>query len=110
MKQSNPLEVPEYTVANKLVSESAFQSWIPTTVRRRDRIISKLHKRYMQRQQKFGIDLRKNVQEAYLLDAKNGKTKWENAISKEMKNVYIPFTSLKMMQNSLSPANKFVVT
>ena len=75
LKQSNPLEVSEYAVANKLVSEPAFQWWVPTTVRRRDRIISKLNKRYMQHQQKCGIDLPKTVKEAYLFDAKNGNTK-----------------------------------
>ena len=75
LKQSNPLEVSEYAVAKKLVSEPAFQWWVPTTVRRRDRIISKLNKRYMQHQQKCSIDLPKTVNEAYLFNAKNGNTK-----------------------------------
>ena len=49
LTESNLLEVSEYAVANKLVTEQTFQLWVPTTLRRRDRIISKLHTRYMKR-------------------------------------------------------------
>ena len=87
MKESNLLEVSEYAVANKLVTEPTFQWWVPTTLRRRDRIISKLHTRYMKRIQTFGIDLPKTVQEAYQVDKKNGNKKWDIVITKEMNNV-----------------------
>ena len=67
LKESNPLDVSEYAVANNLVTEPAFQWWVPTTLRRRDRIIAKLHTRYMKWVQKFGIDLPKTTKEAYQL-------------------------------------------
>ena len=75
LKESNPLDVSEYAVANKLVTEPAFQWWVPTTLRRRDRIIAKLHTRYMKWVQKFGIDLPKTIKEAYQLDGNNNNTK-----------------------------------
>ena len=37
----------------------------------------------------------KTVKEAAELDAKNGDTKWMDAIPKEMKNVRVPFDILK---------------
>ena len=99
LKESNPLDVSEYAVANKLVTEPAFQWWVPTTLRRRDRIIAKLHTRYMKRVQKFGIDLPKTIKEAYQLDGNNNNTKWADAIAKEMKNVSIAFDILEPEAN-----------
>ena len=58
-----------------LETEPAFQWWVPTTLRRRDRIIAKLHTRYMKRVQKFGIDLPKTIKEVYQLDGNNNNTK-----------------------------------
>ena len=82
-KESNPLDVSEYAVANKLVIEPVFQWWVPTALRRHDRIISKLHTRYMKRFQKFGIDLPKTTKEAYQLDGNKNNTKWADAIVKK---------------------------
>jgi hypothetical protein len=40
LKESNPVEVAEYAVANKLLEEAAFAWWVPHTLKRRDRIIA----------------------------------------------------------------------
>jgi DeoR/GlpR family transcriptional regulator of sugar metabolism len=42
LKESDPVQVAEYVVANKLVSEPAFTWWVPFTLKKRDRIIWKL--------------------------------------------------------------------
>jgi len=42
LKASNPVEVAEYAVANRLVEEPAFKWWVPHVIRRRNRIISKV--------------------------------------------------------------------
>ena len=81
------------------MTEHGFQWWVPTTLRRRDRIIAKLHTRYMKRVQKFGIDLPKTNIEVYLLDGKNNNTKWFDAIAKEMKNASIAFNTLEPEAN-----------
>ena len=42
----------------------------------------------------FCIKLPKTVEQAYVLDAKNGNTLWVDAISKEMDNVRVAFKVL----------------
>ena len=42
LKQSNPIEVAEYAVVNRLVEEPAFKWWVPHVIKRRNRIISKV--------------------------------------------------------------------
>ena len=50
--------------------------------------------RYLKRNQKFGIDLRKSVKEAQALDKANGNTFWMDALAKEMKNTKAAFKIL----------------
>jgi hypothetical protein len=45
LKASNPVEVAEYAVANKIVEEPAFAWWVKDVLRRRNRIISKVKSR-----------------------------------------------------------------
>ena len=61
LKDSNPIEVAEYAVANKLVSEPAFAWWVPTVLRQRDRNISKVRSQYLVRTHKFGIEVPKSI-------------------------------------------------
>ena len=49
----------------------------------------------MKKTHKFGIEIPKTVKDAAKLDAKNGDTKWMDAISKEMTNVRVVFDILK---------------
>ena len=49
----------------------------------------------MKKTHKFRIEMPKTVKEAAELDAKNGDTKWMDAISKEMTNVRVAFDILK---------------
>ena len=41
-KESNHIEVAEYAVANRIVKEPAFKWWVSRTVRKRNRVISKI--------------------------------------------------------------------
>jgi hypothetical protein len=45
LKESNPIELAEYAVANKLVSEPAFAWWVPVVLRQRDQNIMKIKSR-----------------------------------------------------------------
>ena len=94
LKQSNPVDVAKYAVANKLVSEPAFAWWVPYTIKRRDRIIKANHARYVKRTHKFGIEMPKTVQRALEIDRETGTTFWRDAIAKEM--------------NTVNPAFKFL--
>ena len=64
----------EYDEENRTNKEPAFALWVPDTLRRRDRIISKVKARYWKRAYKFSIRMPKNVDEAYQLDEENGNT------------------------------------
>ena len=45
LKASNPVEVAEYAVANRLTEEPAFKWWVSHVIKRRNRIISKVKSR-----------------------------------------------------------------
>jgi hypothetical protein len=94
MKNAFPVETADYALNNKLESEPAFRWWVPTVVRKRDRLIAKFKKgkaKYWQRTHKYGIELPKSVQEALDIDHKTGTTFWRDAIDKEMRNVMPAF-------------------
>jgi hypothetical protein len=87
LKDSNPLEVAEYAVNMKLVSEPAFAWWVPHVLKKQHRILKALKKRYFRKHQKYGIELPKTVKRALEIDAETGTTFWRDAIRKEMKAV-----------------------
>jgi hypothetical protein len=99
LKESNPVQVAEYAVANKLAEEPAFIWWIKDVLRRRDRIISKVKARYWKRTHKFGIRVPKSVKEALEIDAEMGTNFWKRAIEKEMANVMPAFKFLEGDEN-----------
>ena len=87
LKASYPVQLAEYAVQARLAEEPAFAWWVPHTLRKRNRIISKLKSKYWVRTHKFGIRIPKTAAEARQIDAENGNTLWWDAILKEMKNV-----------------------
>jgi len=91
LKESNPVEVAEYAVANKVAEEPAFVWWVRQVLRRRDRIIKKVKSRYWAKTHKFGIELPKSVKHALEIDARTGTDFWRKAIEKEMRNVMMAF-------------------
>jgi hypothetical protein len=46
LKESNPVEVAEYAVANKIAEEAAFSWWVKNTLRKREQILAKVKSRY----------------------------------------------------------------
>jgi hypothetical protein len=87
LKESNPIEVAEYAVANKLVSEPAFAWWVPVFMRRRDRNILKVKaRRHVIRTHKFGIEIPRTIARALEIDKETGTDYWRKGIEKEMKN------------------------
>lgn len=99
LKESNPVQVAEYAVANKIESEPAFAWWVKDVLRRRDRIIAKVKSRYWKRTHKYGIQVPKTVEEALRIDKETNTTLWETAIKKEMKNVMTAFKILEEDEN-----------
>jgi hypothetical protein len=69
-KESNPVEVAEYAVANSIASEPAFAWWVPFTIRKRDRIIQKVKSKYWVWTHRYGIELPKTIAQAYHIDGR----------------------------------------
>jgi hypothetical protein len=67
-----------------LATEPAFAWWVPYTLKKRQRIISRVATRYERRNQKFRIDFPKTVQQALQIDKNTNTNHWEQAIQKEM--------------------------
>ena len=94
LKESHPVEVAEYAVNMKLVSEPAFAWWVPYTIKKRDRIIKAIKTRYWKKNQKYGIELPKTVKRALEVDKETGTTFWTDSIRKEMGGVWKAFDIL----------------
>ena len=66
-------------------------------LKKRDRIIISIREwqtRNLRKYHKFGTKCSKTVKQALALDANNDNTLWADAISKEMKNIRVPFEVL----------------
>ena len=87
LKDTMPIEVAEYAVNNRIADLPAYAWWVPHVLKKRNRIISKVKKRYWRTTHKFGIRLPKNAEEALEIDRETGTDFWEKAIKKEMSKV-----------------------
>mmetsp|Transcript_34844 Transcript_34844/g.53428 ORF Transcript_34844/g.53428 Transcript_34844/m.53428 type:complete len:92 (-) Transcript_34844:1672-1947(-) len=86
LKESNPIDVADYAMANKIQDEPPFKWWVPFTMRKKRKILSKVKSRYWKTTHKFGIQLPHFVEEALKIDEETGTTFRQDAILKEMKN------------------------
>jgi hypothetical protein len=59
LKESNPVELAEYAVANRIAEEPALKWWVSNTLLKRNRILSKVKKKYWWTTHKFGYGLHK---------------------------------------------------
>ena len=76
LKESYPVQTAEYAVAAKIAMEPAFTWWVLYTLKKRNRIISKVKSKYWLRTHKFGTRIPKSVEEAKRLDQENGDSQW----------------------------------
>ena len=91
LKESYPVPLADYAVANGLLEEPVFAWWVPYTLKKRKAIVQKVKTKYWQRTHKYGIRIPKTVQEAREIDKANGNTMWQDAIAMEMKNCRVAF-------------------
>lgn len=81
-------------MSNKLVSEPAFSWWVPNILRKKERIIKAMKKRYFRKMEKFGLELPQSVARALEIDKETGTTFWQDAIRKEVATV-LPALEIK---------------
>ena len=91
MKDSYPVQLADFAIANGISEEPAFAWWVPYVVRKRTAIISKVKSKYWERTHQYGIRVPKSMKEAILIDKENGDTQWQNAVKEEMTNNRIGF-------------------
>jgi hypothetical protein len=94
LKESDPVKVAEYAVANKLVHKPAFAWWVPHTLCKQDNIVSAVKTRYQKKTHKFGTCTPKTVRKALEIDRDTNTSLRANAIKKEIKNVMPAFKIL----------------
>ena len=97
VKESNPIDLAEYAIQNRIDDEPAFKWWVSLVIRKRSRMVNKVKKKYWRTTHKFGIRIPKTFAEALQLDKENGNTYWSDAISKEMgkaKVSYVPMDGI----------------
>ena len=109
VKESYPIELPEYPTVNGIENESAFAWWLPFILNKRDKIISAVKQRVKKHTHKYGIAVPRTVEETYLMDKYNKNTLWRDAIQKEMKNVSIIFKILDSNENLLVGYSKLSI-
>ena len=76
LKESNPVELAEYTVANGIQAEPAFNWRANYFLRKREGIISKVNSRFKKSNIKFGIEIPSTYKETLELDRRNGNEYW----------------------------------
>jgi hypothetical protein len=91
LTDSNPIELAEYAVANRIQEEPAFKWWVADVLRKRNQIISKITSRYWKTTHKFGVRLPHSVNEALRIDEATGTDFWLKAVKKEMDKVNVAF-------------------
>ena len=89
LKDSYPVQIAEHAMANKIANEPAFNWWVHTVLRKRNRIFAKV-KRYWRMTHNFGIRLPKTVAEALAIDDETGTNFWRKDLGKEMEKSRLP--------------------
>ena len=77
LKDSYPVPLADYSVANNLKDEPAFAWWVPYTLNKRIAIISKIESNFWKKTHKYGIQVPRNVKEEKAIDIKNVNKLWE---------------------------------
>ena len=94
LKESFPIEVADYAIANNIHEEPAFSWWVKNVLRRRKKVIASTSTKYIKRTHRFGLEIPKTVKRALEIDTENGNQMWRDAIAKEMEAVRVAFKIL----------------
>ena len=91
LKETNPVELATYVIANIIDSEPALDWWTKELLHKQKRLIKLSHKHAIQTGYKFGLRLPFTVMEALEIDQESNNNLWHDAIMKEMSNVRVAF-------------------
>ena len=77
VKGVSPIELSDYTAANKIDDETAFAWQFNYVFKKRDRIIANTKTKYWKTTHKYGVRLPNTAAESLELDRQTGQTLWE---------------------------------
>jgi hypothetical protein len=109
LKDSYPVQVADYALANGLTQEPAFRWWAPFVLKKRERILKKVKTKYWSATHKYGLELLKSVAQALAID-RTGTDFWRLAIEKEIQNIFPAFSFLENDETQVPPGYQFVET
>lgn len=90
LKESNPVDVAEYAVANRIDQSPPFHWWVHHVIKQHNWIARKVKSsKYWRTTHKFGIRLPKDTREVLQIDKETGTNFWEKAIEKELRKVKV---------------------
>ena len=95
VKEANPIELAEYAVANKIDDEPAFAWWVAYTLKKRERIISKVKSKYWKTSHKYGVRLPKSAEEALRIEKESETDYWEGHEQRNEKKLRYRMKKLK---------------
>jgi hypothetical protein len=72
LKESYPVQVAEYAVANKIAEQPVFAWWVPYVLRKRERIIQKVKSWDWKCTHKYRVELPKSVKQAPAINRNTG--------------------------------------
>ena len=72
LKESNPVDVAEFAVAEGIDEEPAFKWWVPYTLQKKHQIISAIKTQARKVSHKYRVQLLTSVEDAKRLGAENG--------------------------------------
>ena len=81
--------------------------WVPHTLKKCDRIISKLVLRKRKETHEYGIEVPRNVHHALELDRDNRKSLWANAIRKVISGLSLAF-DIRDKDTSVESAREYL--
>ena len=100
-KESYPLQVADFSVKHDIDSEPAFAWWVPHVLTKRKQMVSALVQRVAKKSHKFGVEVPRSIEDAYMLDEMNGNTMWRDAIQRRCEMYFLPSKLLRMMRTCL---------
>ena len=77
MKESYPIQVEEYSKANKIMSDPDFTWWSTFTLNKQEQIIGAVKNRSKKKTHKYGVLVPNTVKEAYMLEKAAGNMLWQ---------------------------------
>ena len=82
IKESYPVQVVEYIVANKISTEPVFHQWVRHVLRKRDKIIKKVKHGYLRKIHNYGIEAPTDISSDIQLNTETNNSVWMDTIEK----------------------------